>query len=125
MKGFPIAQKFEEVYIKMRLHDNIDYFQKMRQKEKETAAQIKISAHYRGYRVRKMFRKPKKKKEEPKIVKEKVYKSRIGPYIDGKSSKVGKYKETYVVRGSAGKRTSQEGSIRPKNTPTSHKIGTT
>lgn len=89
----------------MRLHDNIDYFSKMRQREQQTAAQIKISAYYRMYIVRKKYKKPKKK-EEPKIIKEKVYKSRIGPYIDGKSSKVGKYKETYVVRGSAGKRSS-------------------
>ena len=47
------------------------------------------------------MRKPKK--EEPKIIKEKVYKSRIGAYIEGKSQKVGKYKETYVVKTSGKK----------------------
>lgn len=49
------------------------------------------------------MRKNKKKKEEPVKMKEKVYKSRVGAYIEGKSKKVGKYSEKYVVRGSAGK----------------------
>jgi len=106
MKGFPVAQKFEEVYVKMRLHDNMDYFAKLKQKERETEAQVKIAKCYRGYLVRKKRRKPKKKKEEPKIIKEKVYKSRIGPYIAGKTNKVGKYKETYVSKGSAAKKAS-------------------
>ena len=30
MKGFPVAQKYEEVYVKMRLHDNIEYFDKLK-----------------------------------------------------------------------------------------------
>ena len=106
MKGFPVAQKFEEVYIKMRLHDNIDYFQKMRSEQLRTEAQIKIAAVWRGYSLRKKMVKPAK--EEPKAVKEKNYKSRVGPYIDGKLKTVGKY-PSGATKSSAGKKASQGG----------------
>ena len=53
--------------------------------------------------MRKRNRKAKKKRNSPVKVKEKVYKSRVGAYIEGKSKKVGKYTERVIVKGSAGK----------------------
>ena len=60
MKGLPVARKYEEVYVRIRLHDNLDYFAKIREGQMREKAQIKIAARWRGYCVRKKMKKPKK-----------------------------------------------------------------
>lgn len=106
----------------MRLHDNIDYFAKIREGQMREQSQIKIAARWRGYSVRKKFAKPKKKQEDPKVFKEKQYKSRVGPYMTGKKQTVGKHTYLQQVKGSAGKKVSQESGKRPRQSTTNLKV---
>lgn len=61
MKGYPVAQKYEHVYIRMRLDDNFKFFQDMGRGMREKAA-TKIQKWWRTRRER-LKRKIKKKKK--------------------------------------------------------------
>ena len=48
LKGYPVAQKFEHVYVKMRLSDNLKHFEDMKLKIKNKAA-TKIQRWWKSY----------------------------------------------------------------------------
>ena len=83
LKGFSVAKKYEHVYVKMRLDDNLAFFESQRG-DLEVSAQILIAYHWRKKLMnirRKRLEELKKEKDEspPKGVQ-----SKVKPYIDGK-----------------------------------------
>jgi len=46
LKGFTVAKKYEHVYVKMRLDDNLAYFENFKGNLEENA-QIKIAYHWK------------------------------------------------------------------------------
>jgi hypothetical protein len=83
LKGWSISKKFEPFYIKMRLTDNLEHFDKYNAMIKENA-QILIAYHWKK-KLKKM-RELGNAKNQPKRKKsfKKVNKSKVRPYIDGK-----------------------------------------
>lgn len=82
LKGFNVSKKYEHVYVKMRLTDNMDYFDKYKG-NLEANSQILIAYHWRKKLVD--LRNKRKKSE---VVKDdsppKGVQSKVKPYMDGK-----------------------------------------
>ena len=63
LKGLLVAKKYEHVYVKMRLTDNLEFFDKQKG-QKEENAQILIAFHWRWKLKR--LREQRKPKESTK-----------------------------------------------------------
>jgi hypothetical protein len=86
LKGLLVSKKYEHVYVKMRLTDNLELFKKQRG-DLLITAQIKIAYHWRK-KLKWLRANAKQEVLEIKSVETKKsgVQSKIKPYIDGKSS---------------------------------------
>lgn len=87
MRGLVIARKYEPVYVKMRLTDNLAFFDGLKNRRQEDA-QVKIAYHYRKYKKRTRKKTPVERKPEPEIKKAPTI-GKVKPYILGHSKTVG------------------------------------
>ena len=85
LKGYKVAKQFNDVYIKMRLNNNFDYFDMLKSKICADA-QIKIAYYVRKY-LKKLIKK-KVIKNNSKLNSQVHNISKVKPYIDGKQKYV-------------------------------------
>lgn len=73
LKGYHVAKKYEEVYINLRLHKNLEYFADV-QKKNYDGAQLTIRYFWARW---------KREKQRKKAAQKPGTKSKVKPYIDG------------------------------------------
>ncbi len=83
LKGLIIAKQYEEFYVKMRLDDNLDYFQGMKDKIYDDAQKL-IAKYWRLKLERLRAKRKGEKRDRPRAhAKKKSVQSKVKPYIDG------------------------------------------
>ena len=87
MRGLVVARKYEPVYVKMRLTDNLEWFDGLR-KARKTDAQIKIAYAWRRYKKHKKVPPPVERRPEPEPKKPQNI-GKVKPYILGHAKTVG------------------------------------
>lgn len=113
MRGLTVAKKFEPVYVRMRMTDHINYFDQMKKQMK------KDGLHLMKDKFTKLLKKSfdqcieglemiKKEEEEAKKAGKLPIKSKIAPYIHGKSSKVGGSNQRGSIPSNKGKKKTRD-----------------